>query len=276
MSGARHFVRVLRAEAYKQVRVYWGQRVNLTAEVVYPALHFATAYYMFRPFQEAGAPVPWLPQADAYSLAAFLLTGLLGFTIFTRLLWAAIGMTDMERMGGTLEIQYLTPASRFALLIGAAAGGMLRVVYLYLAFLAAAVVWIGEWRIAHLGMVAIAFVALIVPGLAFGTLINSRMLFTRDYTAYASILAPVLGFLGGVRYPVPLLPGWMQALAAVLPLTWSLDVLRSVLLEAATMSDIAGSLTFGLGVSSACFALGYWNLSYSERSARERGTLVLY
>jgi ABC-2 type transport system permease protein len=272
----RHFIRVLRAEAFKQVRVYWGQRVNLMAEMVYPALHFATAYYMFRPLQDAGAPVPWLPPADAYSLAAFLLTGLLGFTIFTRLLWAAIGMTDMERMGGTLEIQYMTPASRFALLIGAAAGGMLRVVYLYLAFLAAAFVWAGEWRIAHAGMVVIALVALLVPGLAFGTLLNSRMLFTRDYTAYASILGPILSFLGGVRYPVPLLPGWMQALAAVLPLTWSLDVVRRVLLEAATLRDVAGSLSLGLAVSLACFSLGYWNLAYSERSARERGTLVLY
>lgn len=272
----RHFVRVVYAEAYKQIRVYWGQKVNATAEVLYPALHFATAYYMFRPFQEAGAPVPWLPEGSAYNLTAFLLTGFLGFTIFQRLLWAAIGMTDMERFGGTLEIQYMTSANRFALLIGAAAGGLLRVVYLYVAFLAAALFWFGDWHIAHPAMVIVALVALVVPGLAFGTLINSRMLFARDFTAYASILNPVINFLGGVRFPVQLLPGWLQAASAVIPLAWSLDVVRRVLLEAATLSDVSGSLMLGAAVSAGCFVLGYVNLVRSERRARESGALVLY
>lgn len=274
--NAAHFLRVIYAEAYKQIRVYWGHPANVGAEMLYPALHFATAYYMFRPFVAAGAPTPWLSEQGGYDLGLFLLTGFLGFTIFNRLLWAALDMTDMERMGGTLEIQYLTPANRFALLIGAAAGGFLRVVYLYLAFVAAAVFWLSEWHLAHPAMVLVALVALVVPGLSFGTLMNSRMLFARDFTAYGSVLNPVFNFFGGVRFPVQLLPGWMQAVSAAVPLTWSLDIVRRVLLDAATVRDIAGSFGAMLLVSVICLTLAWLNLARSERQARERGTLVLY
>ncbi|BAS26907.1 hypothetical protein LIP_1050 [Limnochorda pilosa] len=272
----RHFFRVVRAEAYKQMRAYWGKPANATTEALYPALQFATAYYMFKPFLQEGIRVPWQAGNSGQSLALFLLTGFFGFTLFQRLLWAAMGMTQMERFGGTLEIQYMTPASRFALLIGAAAGGLVRTVYLYATFLLGALVWLGEWHPAHPGMILVAFAAVVVPGLAWGTLLNGQMLFARDFSAYVSILQPPLNFFGGVRFPVHLLPGWMQVVSAAIPLTWSLHVFRLVLLDGATLPQVGRELGLALLVSAACFALACLNVHRCERLARERGTMVLY
>jgi ABC-2 type transport system permease protein len=274
--GMRHFWRVLVAEAYKQVQIYWGQPLNAITEALFPALHFATAYYMFRPFLESGSPPPWNPQGEANELGLFLLTGFLGFTIFQRLLWAALGITTLERYGGTLESQYLTPASRFALLVGAAAGGMIRVVYMYAAFLVGALFFIGSWKIAHPGMLIVALLALFIPGVAWGALLNATILFARDASAYVSITHPPLNFFSGVRFPVSLLPGWMQAISAVIPLTWSLDILRAVLLEGASLAAITRPLAICLGVSAICLLLAAWNVRRCERLARERGTMVLY
>lgn len=273
----RAFLRVLFAEAYKQYKVYWTRPVNVFTEALYPALHFAAAYYMFRPFTEQGQTVPWAEAAaGGQSLALFLLTGFLGFTIFQRLLWSAMDLTSMERFGGTLEIRYMTSANRFALLLGAAVGGLVRTVYLYVAFVAGALLWIGQWRIAHPVMLLVVFAAVIIPALGWGTLFNARLLFARDHSAYVSILQPPLNFFGGVRFPVSLLPGWMQTISAVLPLTWSLSVMRKALLEAATMSDIGRELTLALLVAAVCFVIAYFEVHRCERLARERGTLVLY
>jgi ABC-2 type transport system permease protein len=276
MRELRHFARVLRAEAYKQVRVYWGQPINAMTEAVYPAIHFAGAYYMFRPFLEPGVTPPWLESGRGDALGLFLLTGFLGYTIFQRLLWAAFGMTTMERQAGTLEGQYLTPASRFALLLGAATGGVIRAVYMYLAFLVGAAIFVGSWQVAHPGMVLVALVVLFVPGIAWGAMLNAVILFARDASAYVSILQPPLNFFTGVRFPVMLLPAWMQAVSAVIPLTWSLKVLRAILLEGAGLSEIWRDLTLSMGVSILCLLLAYVNVQRCERLARERGTLVLY
>lgn len=272
----RFFWRVLSAEAFKQLRTYWGQHINVVSEVVYPALYFAVAYYMFRPFYSARTVPGWLPGGRQDALALFLLTGYLGYTIFQRLLWSALNMVWLERESGTLESLYLTPANRFGLLLGAAAGGMLRVVYLYAAFLATAAFLLGSWNISSPWMVLVAFIAVFVPGVAWGALADSFLLFARDSSAFVSVIQAPLNFFGGVRFPVQLLPGWMQVISAVLPLSWSLGVVRAVLLEGRTMAEVLPQFLLTLGVSAVCLVLAHWNMQRAERRAKQTGSLVLY
>lgn len=271
-----YFWRVMYAEAYKQLRLYWGQPINIVSEVVYPALYFAVAYYMFRPFYSTRTVPAWLPGGRGDALALFLLTGYLGYTIFQRLLWSALNLVWVERQSGTLESLYMTPANRFALLVGAAAGGMARVVYLYAGFLVAAAFFIGSWHIASPWMVLVAFVAVFVPGVAWGALADSFLLFARDSSAFVSVIQAPMNFFGGVRFPVGLLPGWMQVISAVLPLTWSLGVVRAALLQGRTMPEVLPHFLLALGISAVCLMLAQWNMLRSERLAKKRGSLVLY
>lgn len=272
----RNFWRVTAAETYKQVRLYWGQPINVISEVVYPGLYFAVAYYMYRSFYSANTVPAWVPGGHGDALALFLLTGYLGYTIFQRLLWSALTLVWVERTNGSLEALYLTPASRFGLLIGASAGGMVRVVYLYAAFLITSTFFLSSWHIASGWMVLVAFVAVFVPGVAFGALADSFLLFARDSTAFVNVIAAPLNFFGGVRFPIQLLPGWMQVISAVLPLTWSLDVVRGALLEGQTLADVLPQFLLSMTVSAVCIVLAHWNMQRSERRAKERGTLVLY
>jgi ABC-2 type transport system permease protein len=48
--------------------------------------------------------------------------------------------------------------------------------------------------------------------------------------------------LGGVYYPVAVLPEWGQWLANILPITHSLEAMRQLLLLGASLSDVAGSI----------------------------------
>jgi ABC-2 type transport system permease protein len=82
--------------------------------------------------------------------------------------------------------------------------------------------------------------------------------------------------LGGVYYPVSVLPEWLQKAADLIPMTHTLEALRVVLLTDGTLSSIAWQFTalalwavIGLPVSLACFR-------YALNRARRQGTLGHY
>ena len=271
-----YWARVMWAETYKQVRLYWGQPGNLLLEALYPGFYFLSAYYMFRPFMDLSQPPPWLAAGKQGSLALFLLIGFLGFSIFQRLLFTGLGMVFGERQSGTLELQYLSPASRFALLIGASIGGIVCSLYLYVAFLVGAAVFFGGWHLAHPAMLLVALLALFVPAVAWGALVSSFILFARDGGTIVQVVQPPLNFFGGMRFPVQLLPAPLPLVSALLPLAWSLSISRAVLLDAAPLADVAPSLAAAAALSALSFAFAELNLRRSERAARDRGTFALY
>ena len=275
IASARSFARSAWAEAVKEARVHWGQRTNVVLEAVVPAIHFAFAWYMFAPFAREGRTA-FLGTSEDDALLLFLLVGFLGYYAFQRLLWAAMDRTYREREGGTLEMLMMTPAHRVGLLVGGAFGGLLRAIWMYVAFLVGCAEFAEGWHVAHAGAVAVALAALLVPALAFGTLLQGFLLYTRDTSAYVTLMQPPLSFFSGVRVPVAFMPGWMQVVAAMIPLTWSLRAARALLTEAATVASVVRELIVLGAISAACFALAAVIARRAERAAKRSGSLVLY
>jgi len=275
MSALRSFLMAARAEAVKEARLHWGRGTNVVLEAVVPILHFAIAWYMFAPF-DASEHVRVTGSSREEALPLFLLVGFLGFYVFQRLLWAAMERAYRERDGGTLELLMLSPANRFGLLVGGAASGMVRATWLYLAFLVGSAALGHGWRVAHPGAVIVALLALLVPALAFGTLLQGFLMHAFDTSAYVTLSQPPLSFLSGVRFPVHYLPGWLQAIAALLPLTWSLRAARPLLVEAALLRDVGRELGVLALVSAACFVLAAVVDRRAEAMTRRDGTAMLY
>lgn len=275
MSALVRFVVAARAEALKEARLHWGRRTNVVLEAVAPGLHFAMAWYMFMPFDASGR-TKVAGSSDDDALLLFLLVGFLGYYVFQRLLWAAMERAYREREGGTLELLMLSPASRFGLLVGGAASGMLRATWLYAAFLLGTVVFGRGWHVAHAGAVVVAMLALLVPALAFGTLLQAFLLFAQDTSAYVSLSQPPLSYLSGVRFPVTYLPGWLQVFSALLPLTWSLRAARPLLIEAATIRSRWEELLVLAVATAACLVGATLIARRSEAIAKRDGTLMLY
>jgi ABC-2 type transport system permease protein len=94
----------------------------------------------------------------------------------------------------------------------------------------------------------------------------------------AFVLGGLSAMLGGVFYPVRVLPEWLQSLAALLPITHALDGLRRVLLTGATASDpmvqrdVMVLLLFG-AVATPASLLAF---RAAVKLARREGTLVQY
>lgn len=92
----------------------------------------------------------------------------------------------------------------------------------------------------------------------------------------AWLFASLSWLLGGVLYPVAVLPDWLRVPAALLPITHAIEGMRPAVLQAAAWSALGPSL-----LPLALFALGLLPLSlvgfhYAARWARIAGTRAQY
>ncbi|BCB77814.1 ABC transporter permease [Phytohabitans flavus] len=268
--------RVVVAEAFKQHRRIFGTKLVVFSMLVWPVLTLATAYYTILPVTAApGAAARWPLVADPQRLAAFLAAGALAYTFFFSLVQSAWHFS-FERVSGTLEAIFLTPASRLALVIANGSGALVQNAWLFGAFAVAAATATGTLHVAHPGMYLVALAALLVPAIAWGAFLNSLLMFSRDSAFLYTLLDDPLWFVAGVRLPLFALPLWVKAIGLAFPLTTSLAILRGALLDARDASDLGGELALLAALSVVLLALTAVTLRIGERHAQKTGSLQLF
>jgi ABC-2 type transport system permease protein len=134
--------------------------------------------------------------------------------------------TIFELKAGVIERFRVTPASRFAILIGPVLAGLVMMVVFDSVVVAAgfgfgfAVHWAG------LAVLAVLLALLMVTVAAFSI---ATALLTRDISGFAAIvngLNPPVLLLAGVLLPISLGPAWMRVLAHVNPLYYLVEASR--------------------------------------------------
>ncbi|MHB1599771.1 MAG: ABC transporter permease, partial [Acidimicrobiales bacterium] len=88
-----------------------------------------------------------------------------------------------------------------------------------------------------------------------------------------SLVTAAFSLLGGVLYPIQLLPAALRLVAEVLPFTWVLEVLRAALLDRTSEWLRLGEVWIAGAV---LVPLAIWVFHVSLRRARHKGTLAQY
>lgn len=272
----RPFLRVVQAEALKQHRTLFGSKLAFFSLFVWPALQLATTYYAFKPILEApGLVARWPLAVDQRGVLLFVTTGALGYTFFWSLVQSA-WQFSWERFSGTLELMLLSPANRLVLVLANGAAALIQSTWLFLSFVVALVALVGGLQVAHPLMFVVAFVGLLVPALAWATLLNSVFIFTRDSSFLYTILEEPMSFFAAVRIPPLALPTWVRMVGPLFPLTISLVVLRGALLERASFTKLGLPLLFLAVLSMGMLMAAAWLLRKGEDNARRSGSLTLF
>jgi ABC-2 type transport system permease protein len=173
-----------------------------------------------------------------------------------------------EQATGTLEALIVTP-SPLVLLIVLGAGYDLIVLLITLGFSTLAAVLFFDLRVVW-GFEQVVVLLLVSVGCSvfFGAIGLVMAAFTavakRGATRPIGIMTGVLGLVSGIFYPTDVLPRPLQLLSELVPLTWSVRVLRAALLEdrllwgylgllfvAAAIAVPAGLIVFGRGLDRA-------------------------
>lgn len=270
------FGRILRAEFVKQHRIYFQSKMIYFSMLVWPVLSFAAAYNMYRPF--IASPVlasRLVPGGDPRAVALFILTGYLGYTFFWSLVQSA-WQFSFERFQGTLEGLFLTPASRMGFLLGNGAAALIESVWLFFVFAVGVLAVLGRLTAVPLWSYLLALTGLALPAVGWGTLLNSVFIFSRDSGFLYTILDEPMGFFAGVRVPTSVFPLWVRFISFLFPLTFSLRVVRGLLLGttgfAAGLLQVGGLTLMTAGLLAAAAGL----VRLGEAHAKRTGSLTLF
>lgn len=173
----------------------------------------------------------------------------------------------------SMKHQFLTPARIRHLALGSWLVGVGRGLCVF-ALMAA----IGTWAFgfdfmgAGPGSVAVFLLGCFLSALAIGLAVCTLVLLfgTRAETsAWATVNFLVM--LAGIYYPVSVLPGWVQAVSAFIPLTYFLDAFRA---GYGFDPQFAHPVATGLGLSVLYVLLALWGLAAAITRSRRTGLLL--
>ena len=186
--------------------------------------------------QMRAIPTGGLPYID------FLAPGILAQSVLFIAIFYGIAII-WERDLGIVQKFLVSPAPRAAQVLGKglAAGvrGLAQAVIIYILALMLGVPI--NWNpLALLGVAAV-----VVSGAALFSLFSllvACIVKTRErFMGFGQVMTMPLFFASNAIYPVSLMPGWLQVIARINPLTYEVDALRALMLS-------GGTSTYGVGV----------------------------
>ena len=181
------------------------------------------------------------------------------------------------QVAGTLEALLVTQTSVPVVLLGSSLYSLLFQSFrtgLHLA-LAVAVFGMKLGRVNVPGALAV-FALTALCFLSLGMLSASFTLVYKAGNPLGWFLGGLSGLLGGMLFPVSVLPPWVRWASSLLPVTYSLDGMRRSLLASAGFSDILPDIGALLAFNALLLPLGAVTFRAAVRKAKKDGTLTHY
>ena len=268
----RWLVEVVAVWGYVQ-RNYFLTKRYFMWEIVW--LVYITANAMAITFIGAGVESVSGTKVDTAYLMTFLMVGALIWSYLSVLFDVLSETVSWERWEGTIEYTFMSPASRITHLLGM---GVYAVVYgiAQIAIMFGVVSLFFDLDLSEanywgaLLVLAVCSVSLVGFGIVAAVL---PLLSPEKGQQVSYIVSSLLLLVSGVYYPVDVLPSWMQAIAAVSPVTYALDGSRQALLEGAGAAQLWEDIWPLLVMGAVFVPLGLWIFHAGESYAKRTGKL---
>ena len=227
--------------------------------------------------RSAEALAAFAQRTGTTELAGFLYVGGAMYMWVSIMLWGPGLALQEERVRGTLEQVFASPASRFSVLFGPMPVHVLQTLWLFLVVFAALKlvfqVPIGPAD----GLRTLAVIAIAMPSLvAVGALFAAMVVRLRDVGGAAQAARGLFQLLCGMTFPVVILPGWAQAIARALPPTYVIADIRQTLLAGSALAALLPDFLVLAGLAAGLGLLAVLAFRATERSGRRAGSLGQY
>ncbi len=235
----------------RQLKRYWRSKPRVIGSLGQPLLFLlALGYGMGSVFQQAGQG----------NYLDFLAPGIIGMSIIFTAIFSGIEII-WDRQFGFLKEVLVAPISRLEIMIGHTLGGA-TVAFLQgviVLFIAMAVGFRPLNLTGVFPALGIMFLTAILFA-AFGVAIASRLNDMQGFQLIMNFLIMPLFFLSGALFPFSTAPKMLLAIAAIDPLSYSVDALR-VLLTGSSYYGLALDITVLGGVATLTVAAGSYLFS---------------
>jgi ABC-2 type transport system permease protein len=209
--------------------------------------------------------------------------GYMTYLLIGALIWSYLSMifdilsetVQWERWEGTIEYTFMSPTSRVTHLLGM---GVYAIVYgiirtalvLGVAMLAFDLDLGNADYVAALVVLAVCSISLV----GFGVVAAVMPLLSPEKGQQVTyIVSALLLLVSGVYYPVDVLPGWMQSLATISPVTYGLEGSRDALQHGADIAQLWDTIWPLLIMGVVFVPLGLYIFHLGELYAKRTGKL---
>jgi ABC-2 type transport system permease protein len=271
MSFARS-VRKVAAFFWRDFAIARGYRGALILEMLEALFGVATFYYLSR-FVESPDLQRVLPQGSNYF--AFALVGFAFFDYLSVSISAFDTSLEEARQNRTLEALLVTQTPLRIILAGSAAYPFVTLAlrtcvylawgWLFFGFSPHSANWLGA--VAILAASVLAFAGLGILSASY------TLLFKRGNPAKWIVLG-LSGLVGGMMYPVSVLPPALRFLARLIPVTYSLEGMRAALLAGSGWGALLGPIVALLIFAAVLLPLSFAVFAWALRRTKITGTLT--
>jgi ABC-2 type transport system permease protein len=204
------------------------------------AFNIATFYFIARLLGNAVSPYLQSYGGDYF---AFVLIGLAFTGYFSVGLYGFVNGLRQAQMTGTLEAMLMTPTNAATIIAASSLWEYVMTTLRVVAYLLIGTLGLGV-NLGHANYFA-AFVVLLFAVAIFnalGIMAASIVLVTKRGDPVTYLFGAFFNLLGGVFYPVSVMPEFLQRVADFIPITYALRALRLTLLQGASFEMIATDL----------------------------------
>lgn len=249
-------------------------RIKCVERLAFAGLGGYLLMWFLRPiFEIAIAGIIYAARPD---LLSYAVVGIAANMLLFNAIFYCGEILDRERVNGTLPGLFLVPTSRFGWLGGFQLVGLIETVPIIAAALLFGTLAYGV--VFHPNYVTVAVtLALFLPALwGLSMIFGAIGLLIKKANQLSNLVYPFTLLLGGVMYPVALLPDWLRIPARALPLGYAFQALADGLLRSASVGEVLPQLVPLAGFAVTLPFVGALTMRWIERLVRQRGELDLY
>ena len=205
----------------------------------------------------------------------FLLTGSLVWRYLSQIFWETSNVISWERWEGTIEYTFMAPISRVTQLLAMSVYGTVYAGVIFVAMLAiCAAIFHIDLSAANLLGALLILAASTLSRVALGEMRACLTLMSPETgTQMTGIIEAVLLMISGIYYPIEVLPGWLQYVAKVSPITYTLKGMRACLIDGIGMAEVWAYVWPLLIVGALLVPAGIKVFAIAERYCKRKGTL---
>ncbi len=220
-----------------------------------------------------------VPHLEAFGVNYFAYV-LLGMAFFS---YAGTGLGSFahriraEQTGGTLEAVLVTPTPPATLLFSLALWNFCIATFDLIIYLAlGAFVFHIDFSAVNLPAALVIFLLTATSFSGLGILSASFILVLKRGNPISWVVSSLEGLVGGVYFPVTVLPAWLQIVARCLPITYTVRAIQLAVYQGYGIRQLKVEIGFLLVFSILLIPLSLAVFRYALKRARANGSLAQY
>ncbi|MGB2631049.1 MAG: ABC transporter permease [Candidatus Omnitrophota bacterium] len=258
----------------KDIRLELSYKLSFMLRVLSIGLFCLVFFFLARMLGESQIKTLEKYNGDYF---AFALIGMAFYSFFTVLLNSFSSRLREEQLTGTLEAIFTAPVRVPTFLAG------ISILSLARGFISVAIFFgVGIFvlkagvAMSDLPVFCVTLLLCTVNFLSIGIIASSFILVFKRGNPVNWFLETVFLLAGGVIYPVSVLPGWIQKISNVLPMTYALQALRATLIPGADTAGTGHEITKLLAGAVILLPIAIIMFWSAMNIVKKRGTLAHY